>query len=557
MKQISFMRYWRSLSSLQRSLVWLLLLCSCCFLFYIYQLYRQMLLEDIESIEKSNFFHIPTLAPLPKFHRVSFLPPIDSDVDNSNKLMKIKPWKTRKTSLSKGYIDPTRVFKNERMEAVIRATKHSWDSYKKFAWGRDELLPLTGGYSEWFGVGLTLIDSMDTLYIMGLKEDFNESLNWIREKLDFKGNKDVNLFECTIRILGGLLSAYHLSHEDVLLHKAKDLGDRLMAAFHSASPIPFSDVNLGLGTAHAPRWGPDSSLSEVTTIQLEFIDLARITKISRYEDAVMGVTKHIHGLPKKDGLVPIFINANTGQFRPSSTITVGARGDSYYEYLLKIYLQTANKIVLDDYVSAIEGMKKHLMKESEPNKLFFVGELLGGQSFSPKMDHLVCFLGGNLALASTLGLDYMEMGQKLTETCYQMYNKMPTGLSPEITYFHMVPGKNVSDLIVKPADSHNLQRPETIESLFYLYRLTKNKTYQDWGWKIFQAFEKHTRVKNGYVSIGNVKNVNNVQQRNKMESFWISETLKYFYLLFCDDFDFISLTDFVFNTEGHILPIYK
>lgn len=111
--------------------------------------------------------------------------------------------------------------------------------------------------------------------------------------------------------------------------------------------------------------------------------------------------------------------------------------------------------------------------------------------------------------------------------------------------------------VSQPADTHNLQRPETIESLFYLYRLTGNKTYQDWGWEIFQSFEKYTRLADGYTSISNVQNPANVGVKNKMESFWIAETLKYLYLLFSDDMDLVSLDTFVFNTEGHPLPIYS
>lgn len=57
------------------------------------------------------------------------------------------------------------------------------------------------------------------------------------------------------------------------------------------------------------------------------------------------VSKFINKLPKTDGLVPIFINPNTGQFR-KSTITLGARGDSYYEYLLKQWIQTGRTIDL-------------------------------------------------------------------------------------------------------------------------------------------------------------------------------------------------------------------
>jgi len=102
----------------------------------------------------------------------------------------------------------------------------------------------------------------------------------------------------------------------------------------------------------------------------------------------------------------------------------------------------------------------------------------------------------------------------------------------------------------------NLQRPETVESLFYLYRLTGNRTYQDWGWAIFQAFDRYTKLPAaGYSSIGNVKSPASSNYRNKMESFWLAETLKYLYLLFSDS-ELVPLDKFVFNTEAHPLPIY-
>lgn len=109
---------------------------------------------------------------------------------------------------------------NERQRAVVEAFLHAWKAYKQHAWGHDELKPLSRSYSEWFRVGLTLIDSLDTMYLMNLKEEFQEARNWIATKLSFDKNIDVNLFEITIRVLGGLLSTYHLSKDDVFLQKA-------------------------------------------------------------------------------------------------------------------------------------------------------------------------------------------------------------------------------------------------------------------------------------------------------------------------------------------------
>uniref|UniRef100_A0A668UES3 alpha-1,2-Mannosidase n=1 Tax=Oreochromis aureus TaxID=47969 RepID=A0A668UES3_OREAU len=424
--------------------------------------------------------------------------------------------------------------------------QHAWKGYKDFAWGHDELRPVSKSYSEWFGLGLTLIDALDTMWILNLKEEFEEAKAWVATKLTFNKNVDVNLFETTIRILGGLLSTYHLTGETLFLDKAKDIGSRLLPAFNTPSKIPYSDVNIGKGTAHPPHWTSDSTVAEVTSIQLEFRELTEFCRKEVF-DAVVEIMKQVHKLDGKlDGLVPMFINTNNGQFTHQGIYTLGARADSYYEYLLKQWIQGGKKEnqLLEDYLQAIEGIKKNLLQKSSPNGLTFVGEVSHGQ-FSPKMDHLVCFLPGTLALGSYNGLpsDHMDLARQLMETCYQMYVQMETGLSPEIVYFNIL------------GSEHNLLRPETVESLFYLYRFTKDHKYQDWGWEILQNFNRYSKVC-GYTSINNVRDPDYPNPRDKMDSFFLGETLKYFYLLFSDDPNFISLDQFVFNTEAHPLPIW-
>lgn len=85
---------------------------------------------------------------------------------------------------------------------MVDAFLHAWAGYRKFAWGHDELKPLTRSFSEWFGLGLTLIDALDTMWILGLKKEFQEARNWVSKRLLFQKDVDVNLFESTIRILG-------------------------------------------------------------------------------------------------------------------------------------------------------------------------------------------------------------------------------------------------------------------------------------------------------------------------------------------------------------------
>lgn len=269
--------------------------------------------------------------------------------------------------------------------------RHSWNGYKNYAFGHDNLKPISQAYSDWFNLGLTIIDALDTLYIMDMQEEYDDGKRWVENDMKLDVNRDVNLFETTIRVLGGLLSMYHLSGEEFYLAKAKDLGRRLMPAFDSESGIPYSDVNLNTLRAHAPKWSPDSSTSEVTTIQLEFRDLSRTLNDPLFEDSINRVSQKIHELPKTDGLVPIFINANTGTFRTFSTISLGARGDSYYEYLIKQWLQIGKEpghYLVEDYKEAIAGVIKHLRRETPNEHHVYIGELIGGKDFKPKMDHL-------------------------------------------------------------------------------------------------------------------------------------------------------------------------
>lgn len=427
----------------------------------------------------------------------------------------------------------------------------------------------------------------------------------MKDDLTFEVNQDVNCFETTIRALAGLLAAFHLSKDQLFLEKAEDLGGRLVHCFDSPShKVPFSDVNLKSRAAKAPAWSMDSSLSEVSSMQIEFRDLALETRKEEFETKSFATSQHLHELVelRNDPLLPMYINPVTGNLSPG-TITMGARADSYYEYLLKQYLQTGKDFLLTDYLDAVARIRERLVGTTPGSmQLVYVGEIQRFQrdgDLFPKMDHLVCFLPGTLALGyhhyrqGSLGSElvyrghrifndnstfdqHLKLAKDLARTCNMMYNLTATGLSPEIAYFGQT--KIEDEFQIRPNDAHNLLRPEFVESLFFLYHITGDQIYRDWGYlvscfvyilehifnafafskmKIFKAFQKHTRISSGgYTTIGDVRNPDNTKPRDMMESFWIAETLKYLYLLFMDDKVIVDklLNDFVFNTEGHPLP---
>lgn len=142
---------------------------------------------------------------------------------------------------------------------------------------------------------------------------------------------------------------------------------------------------------------------------------------------------------------------------------------------------------------------------------------------------------------------HMDLAARLAETCYQMYARQKTGLAPEFVRFDRGRG-----MVVGAA--HNILRPEAIESMFYMWRFTRDPKYREWGWKMFLAFEKHCRVPTGgYVGIKNV-GLESSPKEDKMETFWLAETLKYFLLLFSDD-SLLDLSTHVLNTEAHPLRV--
>ena len=469
-----------------------------------------------------------------------------------------------------------------RRNEIVEEFVWSWNAYKKHAWGKDELLPISKKSHKWFGIGLTLLDNLDTLWLMGLTDEFKEATKWVENELHLDVDQDVNLFECTIRALGGLLSAHALSGQHIFLEKAQELGNRLLPAFDSESGIPFSDVNLKKGTTHAPKWGSDSSTAEVTTVQLEFHRLTQITGDARFSTAADRVSDKIAQMAEvvkpQHHLLPIFINAQSGKLSESSTISLGARGDSYYEYLMKQWIQAGGTrpMLGERYVKAAEAIRKHLIVKSKISGTSFVAEMNSKGSLMNKMDHLVCFLPGVYVLGAKndvsklphveeLGLSveemskiHLELAKDLMETCYSFYRDSPTGLSPEIVMFDCDKKPNKCKdgkaFYIKPNDEHNLLRPETVESLFILWRLTKDPKYRVWGWKIFKSFQKYCKISTGgYSSIKSVVHTP-VVFKDKMESFWLAETLKYLFLLFSDD-DVLPLDKWVLNTEAHPFPI--
>ena len=458
---------------------------------------------------------------------------------------------------------------------IQKAMQHAWAGYTQYAYGADEILPQSKRPSNnWGGQGITLIDALDTLWLMDMKEEFWKGRDWVRDHLSHENVGSVSTFETTIRDLGGLLAAYDWSGDSTFLEHALDLGKRLIKAFdNSKTGLPTGKVNLKNGqTGHVGWSGGNTILAEFGSIQIENRYLSKVSGDRQFAEKTEYVFEVLHEMSTPNGLYPYFFSdpgktpehqGKDGRPLPhfsNDKLTFGAMGDSVYEYMLKMWLQggKTEPMYREMYDKAMEGMHNELEQRTTPSGLTYVADK-NSNKMDYKMDHLACFLGGLLALGAytdPLGLDSeraqrdLRTGKALTYTCYQMYARMNTGISPE--YIQANAG---SDFEIGRGAPHYLLRPEAVESMFILNQLTGDPIYREWGWEIFQAIDKYCKTDIGYGELSNVADVNGVP-RDKTESFFFAELLKYLYLLQDPETEVDLLNKHVFNTEAHPMRIF-
>ncbi|XP_037100238.1 mannosyl-oligosaccharide 1,2-alpha-mannosidase IA [Syngnathus acus] len=449
----------------------------------------------------------------------------------------------------------------ERRAKIKEMMKHAWDSYRRYAWGSNELRPVSkqGHSSNLFGSikGATIVDALDTLYIMEMFEDFDAATEWVEKNLDFNVNAEVSVFEVNIRFVGGLLSAYYLSGKEVFRRKAVELGEKLLPAFKTPTGIPWALLNLKSGIGRNWPWasGGSSILAEYGTLHLEFMHLSKLSGNPEFAQKVMNIRKVLNRLDKPQGLYPNYLNPNSGQWGQHH-VSVGGLGDSFYEYLLKAWLMSdkTDEEAKKMYYDALQAIESNLMRKSS-NGLTYIAEWKGGL-LEHKMGHLTCFAGGMVALGADGAPDdktghQMEQAAEIARTCHESYTRTALKLGPEAFRFD----GGVEAIATRQNEKYFILRPEVIETYMYMWRFTHDPKYREWGWEAVMALEEHCKVEGGYSGIrdvyGSTPNHDDVQQ-----SFFLAETLKYLYLLFSDD-EHVSLEHWVFNTEAHALPVIR
>uniref|UniRef100_A0A8C1HZK3 alpha-1,2-Mannosidase n=1 Tax=Cyprinus carpio carpio TaxID=630221 RepID=A0A8C1HZK3_CYPCA len=386
----------------------------------------------------------------------------------------------------------------------------SWDNYKRYAWGSNELRPVSkqGHSSNLFGSlkGATIVDALDTLYIMEMYDEFEAATEWVERNLDFNMNAEISVFEVNIRFVGGLLSAYYLSGKEVFRRKAVELGEKLLPAFKTPTGIPWALLNLKSGIGRNWPWasGGSSILAEYGTLHLEFMHLSALSGRPVFAEKVMNIRKVLNRLDKPQGLYPNYLNPNSGQWGQHH-VSVGGLGDSFYEYLLKAWLMSdkTDEEGKKLYYDALQAIEKNLIRKSSGG-LTYIAEWKGGL-LEHKMGHLTCFAGGMIALGADGAPDdktghQMELAAEITRTCHESYTRTSMKLGPEAFRFD----GGVEAIATRQNEKYFILRPEVIETYMYMWRFTHDPKYRQWGWEAVQHHKasKNTLIKAFKITTG-------------------------------------------------------
>lgn len=441
---------------------------------------------------------------------------------------KLRTNASEQTDISRPPTDEAKSIDKAKMaEEIKKAFLFSWDSYTKYAWGYDELDPMTKTGKNWYSVSfyMTPVDAMDTMILMGLTAQADSARQLIDTHLNFDQDVFVSNFEFTIRFLGGLQSSYELTGDKRLLDLARDLANRELAAFKSPTGMPYTTVNLKTGAVK----GANSNPAEIGTMLLEFGTLTKLTGDTVYYNTAKRALLKLFSLRSNIGLVGNGINVETGKWT-GTDCSVSGGIDSYYEYLIKSAILFNDRDCRAMWDSSITAINKYLYDSTSTGVWYGHADMYTGKRTETMFGSLDAYFGDPLCLDGEV-----QRAAELEESWFKVWEKY--GIEPEVYDYGTM----------KVVHPQYYLRPEIMESAYYLYHYTRNPLYLIMGKTFFDDLLKYCKTDDGFVQL---KNVVTHQKSDGMPSYFLAETLKYLYLMFAPpatlDFDKI-----IFNTEAH------
>lgn len=413
---------------------------------------------------------------------------------------------------------------------------HAWHGYKYIAWGYDEVQPISGAGRNFFlnghSFGLSIIEAMDTLYVMQLDAELESCLAWLRSHLNFDVDGEVQMFEANIRMVAGLLAGYYATHERFLLDGARDLADRLLACFtKSPSGAPYRFANLRTGAVREPKM----VLAEIGSNILEFGDLSRLTGDPKYLNASLKAYEAVIAKRSALDLLGTTFDVEKGEFIDTDDVAPDEPVDSFYEYLWGGWQMLHLAQTRDWYRMLTDAIIKYKVTHIGGNLWFKTVNYTNGQ---PTGDTTTSELAAFYAELVAKGGD-RALGSAFYDSWTAALDKYQ--LIPEVIDY-----KDLS--IVSP---RHWLRPEYPNSAFDLWFLTRDQEYRATAHRYFEALRANCRTPRGYTVLTDVR-ARPMTQGDYFPAYAFSENFKYLYLMFAESARFDG-ANYYLNTEGKIL----
>lgn len=414
---------------------------------------------------------------------------------------------------------------------IKAAAQHGWQGYKQYAWEADDLKPLTKTSGLWYkhSMLMTAVDAFDTFLMLGLTKEANEAKELILSKLSFDVDNEVQVFEVTIRILAGLITAYEMDGNSKFLVLATDLADRMMPAFNTSTGMPYRYVHLQTEKVRDSLNNP----AEIGSLMMEFGQLSKITGNKKYYNAAKKAILSVYRKRSKLDLVGEQINVMNGKWVSTQTHISGYI-DSYYECLYKSWLLFGDQDFKTAFNKHNAAIKKWLIDKTDNGWFLRHADMYTGKETATTYGALDAFYAGLCAYAGDV-----ETAKHIQEANMHMWVRF--NLEPEKYNYR-------TDSII---NAYYILRPENIESCFYLFRATDHYEYLWMAKLMTDDILAHCKTETAFAGLKDVRTFEHV---NSMESFFFAETLKYAYLVFAPA-TAADMQKIVFNTEAHPFKI--
>lgn len=413
----------------------------------------------------------------------------------------------------------------------------AWAEYRRYAWGQDEIRPVSGSGQSFLipgqTVGLSIVEALDTLWLMGLDAELEDGIRWITSSLRFDLDGDAQVFEATIRLVGGLLSGHLATGEAKLLELAHDLASRMMPAFDTPTGMPMRYVNLVTGKARDPLSFPAEIGGGMGP---ELVTLSTLTGEKRFGEAAIKAMLALYERRSRIGLIADTMDVTTGAWA-TRRATVGPPTDSYFEYLWDSWVLTGDKRLRDAYRTCTAGILAHLADRTTGDLWFANVDFETGERLNLRQSELSAFYPGLLAEGGEHGAGMAAMRGWVK--AQERWPVLPEAFDP-------------SDWSIRAKS--NALRPELADAAFTLWLHDQDEQWRHVARAHFLNMKRFNKAPHGYSGLTDVTTPGAFD--DACPGYWWSEQMKYYWLIFSDCPRFDYRHNYL-STEGNVLKGLK